>query len=94
MKATQDMINANRTIIQQLREHQTVFIQYGTEWNGLATIKQVQHKQGKGGDTSLLIRFYNSEKFLTLSWRDENLLAIKPLELEEIQAYFTQTSRT
>jgi hypothetical protein len=79
-------VEANRQVFAHLRAHQIVFIQYST-FRGLATIVQVQHKVGKGGDTSLLLRFKGQEKLQLLSRRDENLLAIKPLTLEEVEAY-------
>lgn len=79
-------IEANRQVFQHLRAYQIVFIKYNN-FQGLATIIQVQHKVGKGGETSLLLRFKGQERLQLLSWRDENLLAIKPLTLEELEAY-------
>lgn len=73
-------------MFRHLRAHHIVFIQYGT-FRGLATIVQVQHKAGNGGDTSLLLRFKGQEKLQLLSWRNKNLLAIKPLSLEEVEVY-------
>jgi len=87
MKATAEMIEQNRSVITQAREGQVFYVQYGENWTGLAQVKQVVRKQGNEGETSLLVRFMDCEKIMKLSWRDDNILAIKPLELEGIRAY-------
>lgn len=82
---SQESINQNRQVFLNLRPHQVVLIQYGPEFRSLATVLQVQAKAGNGGDTSLLIRFKGQEKLQLLSWKDENLVFIRPLTLEEIE---------
>jgi hypothetical protein len=82
-------VEANRQAFRHLRAHQIVFIQYGP-FQGLATIVQVQSKVGKGGSTSLLLRFKGQSKLQVLSWRDENLQVIKPMSLEEVEAYLLE----
>lgn len=81
---------ANRQVFSRLGPSQIVYIKYGPEFSGIAQVNQIFRKPGKGGETSISIRFIDSNKLLKLSWRDANLMAIKPLELEEIRAYFLQ----
>jgi hypothetical protein len=92
-KATTQMLEHNRAIISNAHENQILYVQYGPEWNGIAQVKQVVRKPGKGGETYLIVRFHGNDRMMKLGWRDENILALKTLELEELEAYFLHRDR-
>jgi hypothetical protein len=92
-KATPQMIEHNRALISGAHENQILYVQYGPDWNGICQVKQVVRKPGKGGETHLIVRFHGSDRMMRLGWRDENILAIKGLELEELEAYFVNREK-
>lgn len=86
--ATPAMIQYNREQISGAHPNQVLYVKYGPTWDGIAQVKQVVKKPGKGGETFLVVRFHGTDRMMRLGWRDANILAIKTLELEELEAYF------
>ena len=86
-----------REMITKAHEHQIFYAEFagkgGQRYSGVCQVKQVIKKTGHNGETFAIVRFHGDNRMLRLGWRDTRILAIKPLELENLEAYFVHRER-